>query len=134
MNKKFIVSSNISLLIAVFAAAYMREWIYFSIALSAAIASPIYHYTAEYYPQNTRLHAITRTIDWFVAICAYTYMFYYIYTKVIPSLQIPLALCLSATLVFFWYGYIVKGYKKLHPIFHILTSIVSAVIVVSRVG
>lgn len=126
------VGSNIFLLLPVFGALYMREWIYFIIAFSATITSSLYHYVVEYHPENIQLRKFARNVDWLVAACAYAYMFYYIFTKVIPSLKFILAFCLGLTLVFFWYGYKVRGYKKTHPIFHAVTSIISVIIVLSR--
>lgn len=126
------LGSNLFFLLPVLGALYMREWIYFAIASSALVASSIYHYVAEYHSEKIRLHKIARNADWFVAACAYAYMFYYIYAKVLPSLKLALALCLAATLAYFWYGYKIKGYKKSHPIFHAITSVVSVLIVLSR--
>jgi len=130
--KKFIIASNLFLFFPVVAAFWMREWIYFALALAVSISSPLYHYIVEYYPRKKRLHDFVKKLDWSVAICAYAYMFYYIFTKVQFALRMPLALALSATIIFFWYGFKVRGYKKLHPWFHVSVFLVSSVIVISK--
>ena len=116
----------------VFASFWMKEWIYFIIALSATVASSFYHYTCENYPDKTEFHLIAKRFDWLAATCAYGYMYYYIFSKVQIGFRMPLFFALTATLIFFWYGFKIHGYRKLHPWFHIITSVVSTVIVIAK--
>ncbi len=128
------VTSNIFLFIPVIAAAWVHEWVYFTIALLASITSPIYHYVVEFYLSKIYLHNTVRAMDWSIALCAYAYMFYYIFTNTAHLFKIPLLLCLTATIIFFWYGFKINinKYKKTHPWFHIITSIISGIIVLSK--
>ncbi len=114
-------------------AAYIeKEWIYFILTLLMIVASPAYHYADDFQPKESRFYSYSRKLDWTVAVCGYLYGFYYIYEKVRTPMQIPLAFALVATLVFFWYGFRVSGYRKLHPWFHVTTSLLSALIVISK--
>lgn len=125
--------SNIFLFLPVIAAAWVGEWIYFSIAFGLSIFSPIYHYLSEFNRSNEKSFKIAKTMDWVFALSAYIYMYYYIFTKVNPSQQILFAILLSLTAIFFWYGYKVSDYKKYHPWFHIIGPIISALIVISKI-
>lgn len=129
---KFITISNIFFIVPVVASFYMKEWMYFAIAVSAGIISFLYHYIDEYHHSNLSLYSSMRVLDWLIAFCGYMYMIYFIIEKVKISMQMPLFIALVATNLFFWYGFIYKGYKRLHPWFHVITPIVSAVVVLSK--
>lgn len=130
--KKFIVSSNILLLLPMIAAAYVHEWIYFTIALGASIFSPTYHYLKESNSKHLSLFKLAKDFDWLFATAAYYYMYYFIFTKVQVELRVWLAVALSLTMMFFWYGFRFGNYKKTHPWFHIITALVSGLIVLSK--
>jgi len=131
--KNFIITSNIVLLFPLIASFYMKEWIYFAFVAGLCISSPLYHSLREYRSNEPHLFKTARTLDWLLAGGAYFMMYYYIFTKVNPLFKIPLFIALSLTLVFFWYGYKIGNYKKLHPWFHLTAPIVSGLIVLSFV-
>ena len=130
--KKFIITSNIFLLFPVIAAFYAKEWFYFSIALCVSIFSPIYHYLKESNSKYLTLLSLVKDFDWLFAIAAYIYMYYFIFTNTQVGLRVWLAIALSLTLIFFWYGFRFGDYKKTHPWFHIVTALVSGLIVLSK--
>lgn len=131
--KNFIITSNISFLLPLFASFFMKEWIYFAFAVGLCISSPLYHYLKEHHGSKPHLFVAARKLDWIIACGAYFMMYYYIFTRVDSILRIPLFITLSLTLIFFWYGYKIGNYEKLHPWFHIVAPIVSALIVLSFV-
>jgi hypothetical protein len=130
--KKFIITSNIFLFIPVIASAIVHEWLYFFFALGISIFSPIFHYLRENNSKRTKLLHAIRDFDWFFAVGAYIYMYYFIFTKVNNQFQVPLTIALSLTGIFFWYGFKFGNYKKFHPWFHIVAPVVSGLIVVSK--
>lgn len=130
--KKFIVTSNIFLIIPAIAAYYAQEWIYFSIALCVGIFSPTYHYLKESNSKYLFIFKLAKDFDWLFAIVAYYYMYYFIFTKTAAQLHFWLATALTLTLVFFWYGFKFGNYKKTHPWFHVVTGLVSALIVLAK--
>ncbi len=124
--------SNIFLFIPVIASALVHEWVYFVFALGISIFSPIYHYLTENNSKNINLRNIAKSLDWFFAVGAHMYMYYFIFTKVDPSLQSILATLLSLSIIFFWYGFKFGNYKKFHPWFHVIAPIISGLIVLSK--
>ncbi len=129
--KNFIITSNIFLLFPLVGSFFMKEWIYFAFVIGLCISSPLYHYLREYHSSKDYLFQTARKLDWIIAGSAYFMMFYYIFTKVNPTYQIPLFIALALTLVLFWYGYKIGNYQKSHPWFHIIAPIVSGLIVIS---
>jgi len=123
----FIVLSNIFLLIPVILAAQKGEWLYFLLALALCVSSPIFHYLYSY-NRSSILFGPVRKTDWVIAISAYFYMLYFIFAK-LDVYQIELTILLALTALFFFYGYKIGDYKKLHPWFHISASIVSGFII-----
>ena len=111
----------------------MEEWIYFAFSVGLIFASPSYHYLKEFHPSFKIILNLFKDSDWIIALGAYCYMFYYIFTKVTLSLQIPFTIALVISLLFFWYGFKYGDYKKLHPWFHIFAFTISGLIVISKV-
>lgn len=129
---KFMMESNLFLLIPVGAAFYMQEWVYFYIALGAIIFSSLYHYLKQEQFKNIIFFDIIRSLDWTCATIAYGYMYYYIFTEVNIIYKNLFAIILSVTMLFFWYGFKIGDYKKTHPWFHIITAVVSGLIVIAK--
>ncbi len=129
--RNFIITSNISLLFPLWASFFMREWIYFAFVAGLCISSPLYHYLKEHHSSKPHLFKNARALDWIIAGGAYAMMYFYIFTKVDSTFRIPLFIALSLSLIFFWYGYKIGNYRKLHPWFHLTAPIVSGLIVLS---
>lgn len=123
--------SNIFLFLPVVAAAWIHEWLYFAFALGLSIFSPLYHYLKIYKPNSKYLPGV-KAADWLIAVGAYLYMFYFIFTKDAPGLRLFLFSALTFTVLFFWYGFRFRKYKNLHPWFHVMAPIVSSIIVISK--
>lgn len=123
-----ILYTNIFLWIPLFIALWKGEWIYFTIALCLSISSPIYHYLREH-NSKSKVYTTAREMDWSFAILSYGYMFYFIFAKVAVEMRLLLSAMLFLTIVFFFYGWKFGDYKKLHPWFHVVASLVSSVIV-----
>lgn len=131
MHSDFIVSSNVFFLFPVVASIFKKEWIYCAISTAAIIASFTYHnlrISGSHLPE----YAWARTADWLVALCAYGYMYYFTFRKARPKRRMYLTVFLTATLVFFFYGFLLGDYDTLHPLFHIAIGIVSGIIVASK--
>ncbi|MBP7804735.1 MAG: hypothetical protein KA052_00745 [Candidatus Pacebacteria bacterium] len=128
---QFIITSNLFMLLPIGAALYVHDLGYFYIGLLAIVSSSLFHTVLADFPNRKNLLQFSRGLDWTVAIFAYGYMFFYVFTKSYHSLRIPLILGLVATLLFFWYGFKLSDYKRLHPWFHVITSFVSTIVVLS---
>ncbi|MBP9714896.1 MAG: hypothetical protein KBD52_00170 [Candidatus Pacebacteria bacterium] len=124
----FIISSNIFLLVPFFVSLLKGEWLYFAFAVGLLISSIGYHYIKLYKPSSV-FFKFFKTLDWVVAVSAYAYMFYFIFTKVENIFQLPLILLLLVTIVFFWYGYKFSNYHKFHPWFHVVAFTASGLVV-----
>ena len=132
MHSDFIVLSNVFFLFPIIASLYKKEWIYCVISSTAIVTSFTYH-NLRIDGNHLPVYAWARTADWFVALCAYGYMYYFIFRKARPKRRGYLTFLLTATLVFFFYGFLMKNYyETLHPWFHIAIGIVSGIIVLSR--
>lgn len=130
--KKFMVTSNIFLFAPAVAAFYAKEWIYFAIALTVSAFSVTYHYLKESNSKYLFLLSLAKEFDWLFAIVAYYYMYSFIFREVAMEFRAPLAIALSLTLAFFWYGFRFGNYKKAHPWFHVVTGLVSVAVVLSK--
>lgn len=130
MHSDFIVSSNLSFLFPIIAAFIKKEWIYCAISTAAIIASFSYH-NLQIDGNHLPVYVWARTADWVVALCAYGYMYYFIVKKARPKRRIYLTVFLIATLIFFFYGFLLGDYNALHPWFHIAIGVVSGLIVLS---
>ena len=128
----FMMLSNIFLFLPVVASAYVHEWIYFIFASGISIFSTVYHYLKENHSKNKKLVSIVKKLDWVFAVGSYIYMYYFIFAEVTYSLHLILAILLSMTAIFFWYGWKVGNYHKIHPWFHVFEGTISALIVLSK--
>ncbi len=124
--------SNFFMFIPVVASFYMQEWIYCFIASGATIFSFGYHYLKENKLEHRKNFKNIKILDWLFGILAYVYMYYYIFAKVKLEFVSILALALTFTMMLFWYGFKISNYRKTHPWFHILTAVVSGLIVIAK--
>lgn len=123
-----VLPSNIFLLVPTFISAWKGEWVYLAFCVGLCVTSPLYHYLSLY-NRKSKLFVFARTADWVVGIGAHAYMYYFIFNKVDSEWQIPLAILLSLTILFFIYGFKFGNYKKLHPWYHVFVFLTSGLIV-----
>lgn len=123
-----VLPSNIFLLVPTLISAWKGEWLYFVFCAGLCVASPMYHYLSLY-NRNSKMFPFFRALDWVVGIGAYGGMYYYIFYKVPAMYQIPLAILLAMTIVFFIYGWRFGNYQKLHPWFHVFAFLTSGLII-----
>ena len=131
--KKFIVFSNIILLFPIVASIIMREWVYLAFSVALIFSSTSYHYYREKHPRMKQVWNLSRRFDWVFAVGAYCYMFYFVYTDTWQPLRTPFAVGLILSLLFFWYGFKLGNYKKLHPWFHVLAFTLAGLIVMTKI-
>lgn len=121
------IISNIFLALPVIYAGIYKEYIYLFFASGIFIFSPLFHW----YRINkigSFYYRLFRICDWVFAIGAFIYMYYYVFKYTIGSQKYILFILLSTVIMFFWYGFKLADYKKLHPWFHIIAPLISILI------
>ncbi|MEK7588946.1 MAG: hypothetical protein AAB438_03970 [Patescibacteria group bacterium] len=127
-----IVTSNIFLLFPIFVSFFKEEWVFFGIAIGMFVSSVGFHYGYEFYKRSSMTQSF-RMLDWLLAMLGTLYVFYFIINSPEDiNLKIFLSSLFMMTIVFFWYSYVLqnfKGYRRLHPWFHMFAQITLGLIV-----
>jgi hypothetical protein len=129
LGERFMMFSNIFLILPVLFAAIYHQWLYFFFASGLFIFSPLFHWY-QITNRSSTLFQVFKTFDWLFAISAFIYMYYYIYRYTGGISQLSLYFSLSLIVIFFWYGWRRGDYHKWHPWFHIIAPIVSSAILI----
>ncbi len=127
-SELFMMVSNIFLILPAIVAGMYHQWLYCFFASGIFIFSPLFHWYRITNP-GSKLFTIFKTLDWFFAVGAFLYMYYYIYTHT-PIQQATLFILLTLVVIFFWYGWKRASYEKFHPWFHIIAPLVSTAILI----
>jgi len=129
MKNRFMIFSNIFLILPVIFAGVYHQWLYCFFATGLFIFSPLFHWYRTN-SVNSILYSLFKTLDWIFAVCAFIYMYYYIYEYTQGSIKLMLFILLSLVVLFFWYGWKRADYEKYHPWFHIVAPLVSSLILI----
>ena len=125
----FMISSNTFLLLPVIFSFIYGYWLYFFFASGICLFSFLYHIYRLKKP-NSLYFSIFRTLDWLFAVGSFFYMYYFTYTVVSSEFTTMLFIMLSVVILFFLYGWKYGDYHKQHPWFHVIASLVSALILI----
>lgn len=125
----FMMISNIFLVLPVIFAIFYKEWLYCFFASGLFLFSPLYHWYKINKP-NSFCFKLFKKADWFFAVGAFIYMYYYVLRNIKGNESFIFYTLLSLVLIFFWYGYKKADYEKWHPYFHIIAPIISSTILV----
>jgi CDP-diglyceride synthetase len=121
--------SNIFLVSPVLFAGIYHQWIYLFLASGLLVFSPLFHWYRINKPTSIFFN-IFRKADWFFAIGAFLYMYYYVFRSVPGQYKIFFYLALTLVILFFWYGYKKGDYEKTHSWFHIIAPVISSLILI----
>ena len=129
MKNQFMMYSNIFLVLPVIFAFLYQEYLYCFFATGLLIFSPLFHWYRIHYSKSF-LFKLFKILDWLFGICAFIYMYYFVYQNIESYKEIIFYVLLSLVLIFFWYGYKKSDYEKWHPWFHVVAPIISSVILI----
>ncbi len=130
INERFIMLSNVFLILPVIFAALYHQWLYCFFATGLFIFSRLFHWY-RISNRSSQLFQIFKTADWMFAVGAFLYMYFYIYTYTKGKVELILNTLLTLVVVFFWYGWKRADYEKLHPWFHVVAPVVSSLILIA---
>ena len=131
MNKNnFLMFSNIFLLLPVIFSIIYQEWLYLFFSTGISLFSTLYHWESIHL-KRMDIHKKFRLLDWLFAIGSFSYMYFYTYINTASTIRFFLISYLTIVILFFFYGWKAGNYEKLHPWFHIIAGMVSAVILIT---
>lgn len=118
------VLSNIFLVLPVATSIIFEQWMYLFFAGGLLIFSPLFHWY-RIVDQESAYYGIFRKLDWLFAAGGSFYMYYYVSENLSGEIAWLLYLLISSVIAFFWYGWLIGNYKKLHPWFHVIGAMLS---------
>lgn len=120
------VLSNIFLILPVAYAVVLNEWIFLLVSSGLLIVSPIFHLFKDL-KEDVWYFTFFRVLDWLLASTAFIYMYFYVAENV-PDFKYVFYIFAGLLIYFFWYGYKVGNYRRLHPWFHVFAGVLAALV------